>query len=88
MRRACGLPAEARFIVYAGGFAPHKNLPRLLEGFASAGPGTEDLHLVMVGDPAGGGFHSNYAELCVRSMQADLRARVHFPGYVGDAFAV
>lgn len=85
VRAKCGLPAEGRLIVYVGGFAPHKNLPRLLEGFAMAGPGTEDLHLVMVGDPGGGGFHSNYDELRARSAQPDLASRVHFPGYVSDA---
>lgn len=85
VRRACDLPLDARLIVYVGGFAPHKNLRRLLEGFAATEPGTDDLHLVMVGDPEGGGFYSNYEELRARARKPDLASRVHFPGYLEDA---
>lgn len=86
-RRRAKLPAGGRYLVYASGLAPHKNVDGLVKGFsrALAGPGLEDLHLALVGDPEGGGFHSNYLQLLeqARSDPA-LRGRVHFTGYVSD----
>jgi glycosyltransferase involved in cell wall biosynthesis len=82
-----GLPGAARFLVYVGGFAPHKNLSRLLQGFglAIAGDGGPDLHLVLVGDPEGDGFLSNHGDLLAQ-IDGDprLRDRVHFTGFVPD----
>lgn len=77
-----GMTAAHRHFVYVGGFAPHKNLERLLDAFAKFC----DLRyrLVMVGDPEGGGFLSNYRALRARCEQDDLRGRVHFTGYVSD----
>lgn len=86
-RAANGLPADGRLLMYVGGFAPHKNLERLLDAFdlALAGDGARDLVLVMTGDPAGGGFHSIHAALQARMAASPrLAARVHFPGYVSD----
>lgn len=87
-RAAHGLPAGGRLLMYVGGFAPHKNLERLLDAFdlALAEDGAGDLVLVMTGDPAGGGFHSIHAALQARlAASPRLAARVHFPGYVSDA---
>lgn len=87
VRCRAGLPGEARLIVYVGGFAPHKNLSRLLSGFALASEraGMEDIHLVLIGDPGGAGFHSDYDRL-VAQIEGDgrLRGRVHFTGFVSD----
>ena len=86
-RERFGLPANARTIVYVGGFAPHKNLLGLLRGLAeaTANPLLDDVHLVLVGDLKGDGFHSNTAELMTLAT-TDLRlaGRVHFTGYVSD----
>lgn len=87
-RTRLGLPAVGRLLVYVGGFAPHKNLERLLEAFAQAimVKGAEDLHLVMTGDPEGGGFHSIYEKLQARIAATPvLHDRVIFTGYVSDA---
>lgn len=87
-RRAAGLDPAARFLIYVGGFAPHKNLVRLFEAFDTvlARAETSDLVLVMSGDPKGGGFHSIYEELCrLRDASPRLAARVRFPGYLSDA---
>lgn len=87
-RRAAGLEPGARFLIYVGGFAPHKNLVRLFEAFDAvlARPGTSDLVLVMVGDPKGAGFHSDYDALCrLRDASPRLAAQVRFPGYLADA---
>ena len=74
-------------MIYVGGFAPHKNLDRLFEAFDAAlgQTGMDDLALVMVGDPKGGGFHSTHDRLRARMAASPRLARhVHFPGYVSD----
>jgi len=82
------LSPDARFLVYVGGFAPHKNLARLFMALDTVlkQPATADLFLVMSGDPEGGGFLSIFDELQAL-MQASprLAARVLFPGYLSDA---
>lgn len=88
MKSRLVLPPEDRLLVYVGGLAPHKNLPRLAQAFARAvaNPGLDDLSLVFVGDPNGAGFHSNYQELkALIEGDARLRGRVHFTGFVSDA---
>jgi len=86
-RERAGLPADARLIVYVGGLAPHKNIPGLLKGLAMAVErgGIDDVHLALVGDLAGDGFHSHYEEL-MEIVKADerLAGRVHFTGFVSD----
>jgi glycosyltransferase involved in cell wall biosynthesis len=84
-RRKAGIPVGRRLLVYVGGIAPHKNLANLLSGFAKVAPHLPDLDLVIVGDPEGDGFHSNYREI-VAQANADVRlcGRVHFTGFVAD----
>ena len=47
-----GLPAAARFLLYVGGIAPHKNLTGFLRGFglALSRSGLSDLYFVVAGD--------------------------------------
>lgn len=83
-----GLPPAARFLLYVGGIAPHKNVIGFLRGFrlALSRGGLSDLYFVIVGDPAGGGFHSCVDE--VRRFVSDdrvLHDRVLFAGEVSDA---
>jgi glycosyltransferase involved in cell wall biosynthesis len=87
IRQEFNIPRNARVIGYVGGMAPHKNLHRLLDGFSLALRDQEldDLHLLIVGDFAGGGFHSNYDSLQERvNRDQDLKSRVHFAGFVPD----
>jgi len=87
-RRRAQLPMEAPIIVYVGGMAPHKNLHGLLSGFeiACRSGAMDDVHLALVGDFAGAGFHSNYDSLAQRvAASGSLRNRVHFTGYVSDS---
>jgi glycosyltransferase involved in cell wall biosynthesis len=81
------LPTEARLIVYVGGLAPHKNIPGFLKGLAAAidKGDIDDVHLALVGDLEGDGFHSHYDELLAQ-VQADkrLEGRVHFTGFISD----
>ncbi len=86
-RERASLPSNVRLIVYVGGLAPHKNIPGLLNGLSKAVAmgGIEDVHLALVGDLEGDGFHSHYDELN-EIVQADLNLadRVHFTGFVSD----
>ena len=86
-RQRIGLPTGARFLLFVGGLAPHKNLLLLQQGFAEAiaRSGTDDLYLVIAGDPAGAGFHSCAEELHRYARGHPLlRERVLFPGFVPD----
>lgn len=85
---AMGLPSAARFLLYVGGIAPHKNVIGFLRGLqlALSSGDLSDLHFVVAGDPAGAGFHSCVDE--VRRFVAEdtaLRTRVVFAGEVPDA---
>ncbi|MGH7021501.1 MAG: glycosyltransferase family 4 protein, partial [Brevundimonas sp.] len=87
MRSRLALPSDHRLLLYVGGLAPHKNLLRLARAFAKAAadPVLDDLSLVFVGDPEGGGFHSNYQELkALVDGDGRLAGRVHFTGFVSD----
>jgi glycosyltransferase involved in cell wall biosynthesis len=86
-RARAGLPEDDRMIVYVGGLAPHKNIAGFMQAFAriTGQPGVEDLHLVLIGDVEGDGFHSHYQELNeLRQTDQRLAGRVHFTGFVSD----
>jgi glycosyltransferase involved in cell wall biosynthesis len=86
-RQQMNIPPEGRLIVYVGGMAPHKNLHRFLDGLALAREhqDSQDVHLLIAGDFAGSGFHSNYDSLRKRlDGDQNLNSRVHFSGYVTD----
>ncbi len=73
-------------LVYVGGFAPHKNVRALLLAFARL-PGALKSRtvLLLVGDPAGAGFHSNLAELHgLIAADPTLAAATRFTGFVDD----
>jgi glycosyltransferase involved in cell wall biosynthesis len=78
------IPADAPYLVYVGGFNPHKNLRRLLQAFSDVAGEHADLHLLLVGDHAGDTFHSEVQDLRSRIGEAGLDARVHFTGFVPD----
>ena len=73
VRRALGLPET--YLLYVGRFAPEKNLPRLLEAFATVvrREPTRDHRLVLVG----GGPE----ESALKAQAAALSGRVSFPGF-------
>ena len=87
VRQRFSLPASARWFTYVGGFAPHKNLLGLVNAFARVvEKRAPDLHLLLVGDIASSGFHSNIEQIRARLASVPgLAGRVHFTGYVDDA---
>ena len=78
------LPDGARYFVFVGGFAPHKNVLGLVHGFAALAPSAADVHLLLVGDLGSHGFHGNLEELRHAIASHGLTARVHFTGFVTD----
>jgi len=80
-RSRVGLDSDERFVVYAGGISPHKNLETLLEAFAGAADGGR---LVLAGDLSDREFLSA-GELIRRLVTASgLEDRVLLPGFVPD----
>jgi glycosyltransferase involved in cell wall biosynthesis len=81
-----GIPADAKCLIYVGGFSPHKNLLMLLDVFHELA-GREafpDLRLVLVGDYVGDPFYSCYGELVERVKQRRMDGRVLFTGRLED----
>lgn len=84
--RERGLHPELRYLVYVGGFNPHKNLHNLVRAFArlhdtEAGRG---VALILVGDHTGDLFHSEVQALRKLIAELGLESDVHFAGFVPD----
>lgn len=82
-----GLSEDEPFILYVGGFSPHKNLPLLLDSFQELlqRPSFHNLRLVLVGDSEEDAFFSCYHELREKVALNQLSDKVVFTGYVPDA---
>ena len=78
-----GLVAGAKFFLYVGGLSPHKNLLRLIEGFARSRLDRDNHRLVLVGD-TGDVFHTHVPELRAAVESFGLGDRVVFTGFVPD----
>jgi glycosyltransferase involved in cell wall biosynthesis len=77
-----GVSTSGRFLLYVGGLSPHKNLPRLIEGFARSAPA--DVSLVLVGD-LNDVFHTHIPEIRRTIAGHGLEDRVILTGFVPDA---
>jgi glycosyltransferase involved in cell wall biosynthesis len=75
------IPTDRRFLLYVGGLSPHKNLPRLVEAFATIPDG--DVHLVLVGD-LGDVFHTDVPAIRAAITRHGIDHRVHLTGFVPD----
>lgn len=76
-----GIAPGTRFLLYVGGLSPHKNLPRLIEGYAQSA--LENVPLILVGD-LGDNFHTHVPELQRQIERLGLDRRVRFTGFVPD----
>lgn len=81
-----GIPADAKCLIYVGGFSPHKNLFMLLDvvGELARRDAFRDLRLVLVGDYAGDPFYSCYGQLSERVRLDGLEENVLFTGRLED----
>ena len=78
--RQQGLRPADRFLVFVGGFSPHKNLSGLLDALARL----RDVRLVLVGDFQRDAFYSCYRKIHERVGRPPLEGRVIFTGYLPD----
>ncbi len=72
------------YLLYVGGFSPHKNLFRLVRAFAALRPQSGNLQLILAGDYSRDTFKGSYPELRQLVEQLALGDAVSFPGYVTD----
>jgi glycosyltransferase involved in cell wall biosynthesis len=80
-----GLRPGQQYVVYVGGFSPHKNLLELVEAFARMAGEFPEARLVMVGEYRKEVFHSYFGEVRSRVEALGISDRTVFPGYVADA---
>ena len=87
VRKKYNIPQDTKLILYVGGLAPHKNIKGFLKALHRVNQGSEacKLHIALIGDPGGDGFHSDYGSLVTFiENQAPLSNYVHFTGYIPD----
>jgi len=84
--RSLGVSADARILVYVGGFGPHKNLDTLVSILAKlvAQPEFSDVCLVMVGEYKKEVFYSHYGPIIEQIEKLGVEGRVIFTGYLPD----
>lgn len=82
---AAGVPSNAAWFVYVGGFNPHKNLELIVRAHAAVAAGrATPPHLVLVGTLADDVFHGTRAAVCAEIARLGTGALVHWPGFVED----
>jgi glycosyltransferase involved in cell wall biosynthesis len=81
-----GIAADRRFIVYVGGFSPHKNVDRLVSVFSRIAneEGLDDVQLILVGEYENEVFNTDYPRIRQRVTESGLTARTVFTGYLPD----
>ncbi len=85
-RVAAIVPAGCRFVLYVGGFSPHKRVVELVTAFGDllAADAMGDVHLVLAG-PLDDRFHSALDRVrAARDGLGDRSLRVVMPGFVPD----
>jgi glycosyltransferase involved in cell wall biosynthesis len=78
--RTAGVPEDARFFLYVGGIAPHKNLGPMIDALRTLPP---DVRILFVGDYSRDAFLSSYQELEDKSRRTG-EGRVIFTGRLDD----
>jgi alpha-1,3-rhamnosyl/mannosyltransferase len=80
-----GLPDEAQWFVYVGGFNPHKRVDLILRAHAAlVGAGTSPPHILLVGSRSGDVFHKEAEKLDAIVRDAGTGHLVHWTGFVAD----
>jgi glycosyltransferase involved in cell wall biosynthesis len=82
-----GLPAGARWLMYVGGFGPHKHIDVLVRAHAAAVARLGDpspMHLLLAG-PSDDGFHQDREAIQRAIANCGTESLVHWAGYLPDA---
>ncbi len=83
--RRVGLPDEAQWFVYVGGFNPHKRVDLILRAHAAlVGAGTSPPHILLVGSRSEDVFHKEAEKLDAIVREAGTAHLVHWTGFVAD----
>jgi alpha-1,3-rhamnosyl/mannosyltransferase len=84
---ARGWPEDAPYLLYVGGFNPHKNVLGLVRALARASrdAAAAPLRLLLVGDVEGDVFHGNASAIRTEIASHGLESRVLWAGFVPDA---
>jgi glycosyltransferase involved in cell wall biosynthesis len=83
--RRAGLPDEAPWFIYVGGFNPHKRVDLILRAHAAlVGVGPSPPHLLLVGSRSGDVFHKAVEQLDGIVRDAGTGQLVHWTGFVAD----
>lgn len=83
---AVGVPRDAAWIMYVGGFNPHKRVDRIVRAHArllKERPGAR-VHLVLAGTTSGDVFHGELEHIRSVIAGAGTEDLVHWPGFVPD----
>jgi glycosyltransferase involved in cell wall biosynthesis len=81
-----GLPRESRWILYVGGFNPHKHVDLIVKAHAASLDlqGDSPLYLVLVGDAVRDVFHSDVERIRKAIAEAGTERLVIWAGFVPD----
>jgi glycosyltransferase involved in cell wall biosynthesis len=82
--KAQGLGADGCWVVYVGGFSPHKRLDLLVDVFGDLVGRFPDARLILVGDHERDPFHTCYPALRARVRRLGLDDVVRFTGFLPD----
>ena len=77
---------DNRYVVYVGGFGPHKNLNTLVTVFAqlAAQPEYADAKLVLVGKIKGEAYHTDFIAIKEQAMVLGIEDRIIFTDFLPD----
>lgn len=83
---SAGIPPDARWFIYVGGFSPHKRIDTILEAHASVVAATPHAppHLLLVGHTSGDVFLGDGAALRALVDRLGTASLVHWTGFVAD----
>jgi len=81
-----GLPSDARYFIYVGGFNPHKHVDAIVRAHAEAvrGAGGPSPYLLLVGTTDADVFHGSQGEIRRAVREAGTEALVKWTGFVPD----
>jgi len=84
--RSVGLPDDASWFTYVGGFNPHKNVHDIIEAHARLAQhfGEGAPHLVLVGSHHSDGFFGDFEDVTDAVARAGTGDLVRTPGFVDD----
>lgn len=80
-----GLPRDARWFTYVGGFNPHKHVDVIVRALAEVARGSANPpHLMLVGTTTADVFHGDQGRIRAAIRELGLEHLVHWTGYLPD----